>query len=94
MRLVPAPGWVVLELEDTAYKGTLVIPDTAKDAPSRGIVTAVGPPKDPAIPSHTFVGEKVLFPKYSGADVEFDGKKYLVLAESEIICYIEEDGNG
>jgi chaperonin GroES len=89
-RLRPAPGWIILELEEAKYEGKLIIPETAKDAPIAGRVISVGPPKSDDDPHETKVGDKVLFPKYSGSDVEWEGKKYLLLADSEVICYIEE----
>lgn len=91
MSLRPAAGWVILELEESKYTGSLIIPETAKDAPSTGKVIAVGPPLDDQDPHETKVGDRVLFPKYSGSDVEWDGKKLLILRDSEIICYIEEE---
>jgi chaperonin GroES len=89
-QLRPAAGWVLLELEDSKYEGKLIIPDTAKDAPITGKVTAVGPPKSDDDPHEAKVGDRVLFPKYAGSDVEWEGKKYLLLSAGEIICYVEE----
>lgn len=90
MSLRPAPGWVILELEESKYTGSLIIPETAKDAPSSGKVIAFEP-DDEAEKPHTQVGDRVLFPKYSGSDVEWEGRKLLILKETEIICYITEE---
>ena len=98
-KLFPARDWVLLELEDTKYQGTLVIPDTAKDAPQIGTVIAVGPglPGTPDAPYDfdtllTKPGDRVMFTKYSGADIEWEGKDLLLVRESEIICYIKKEG--
>lgn len=103
-KLRPARDYVILEFEEVKERtrsGLLYIPDTAKDAPSIGTVVAVGPGEydeskgSPGtefcfIPLLTKVGERVLFSKYSGHDIEWDGKPLLIVRESEIISYIEE----
>lgn len=101
-QIIPARDWVLLELEESKYAGALIIPETAKDAPSIATVVAVGPgtPGESynfddfgvpiPIPLLTKVGDKVLFAKYSGADIEWEGKKRLLVRESEIIAYIKE----
>jgi len=94
--LAPARDYIILKLEETKYTGSLIIPESAKDAPSIGIVTHVGPgpwSSDMSEPEMlmTKVGDRVLFAKYSGADFEWKGEKLLLLRESEIICYIVDD---
>jgi chaperonin GroES len=90
-KLYPARDYVIIELEEQADKrGHLYIPETAKDAPMAGFVTAVGPGTEEEHPTAK-VGDKVLFARYSGADLEWEGKKLLLIRESEIICYIKED---
>src|SRR4051812_34512394 len=99
--LQPARDYVIIELEEAKYAGTLIIPDPIKDAPVSGIVTHVGPghevrataPHEVTFfdPLLTKVGDHVLFNKYSGSDIEWEGKKLLLTRESEIICYIQEE---
>ena len=100
----PARDWLLLDMKESKYEGTLIIPETAKDAPSVGEVIAVGPglPEDirdiPLDSPHPYmiskVGDQVLFAKYSGAEIEWEGKKLLLVRESEIIAYIKEGVDG
>jgi chaperonin GroES len=89
-KLFPALDWTVLELEDAKYAGTLIIPDSAMEAPKSGVVVAVGPGKK-GESMLTKVGDRVLFPQYSGLEVEWEGKKLLCLREPDITCYIKEE---
>lgn len=82
-----------LEEEKTTKSG-IVIPDTAdKERPTRGKVVAVGPgkrnDKGEVSPMSVKVGDLVLFKKYGPDEVEFDGKKYLVGDEDDILAIIE-----
>jgi len=74
-------------------KGGIIIPDTAKEKPSQGEVTAVGPGgRDEAgklIPIDIKVGDRVLFGKWSGTEVKLDGVEYLIMKESDIMGVIE-----
>lgn len=90
--LYPARDYVMIEMEEKKYAGNLHIPDSAKDAPVSGTVTAVGPGTPEDGPLLTKVGDKVIFAKYSGADLEWEGKQLLLIRESEIICYIKQEG--
>ena len=77
-----------LEGEDKT-KGGIIIPDTAKEKPSQGEVTAVGPGgRDEAgklIPIDIKVGDRVLFGKWSGTEVKLDGDELLIMKESDIM---------
>lgn len=82
-----------LEEEKTTKSG-IVIPETAdKERPTRGKVVAVGPGKKDddgdVIPMSVKVGDVVLFKKYGPDEVEFEGKKYLVGDEDDILAIIE-----
>jgi chaperonin GroES len=70
-------------------KGGIIIPDTAKEKPSQGEVTAVGPGgRDEAgklIPIDIKVGDRVLFGKWSGTEVKLDGEELLIMKESDIM---------
>src|SRR6201995_3343141 len=75
-------------------KGGIIIPDTAKEKPSQGEVTAVGPGgRDEAgklIPIDIKVGDRVLFGKWSGTEIKLDGEELLIMKESDIMGVIEE----
>jgi len=75
------------EMETT--KGGIIIPDTAKEKPQEGEVIAVGSGKrDDEGKIHKLevkAGDRVLFGKYSGTEVKFDGDEYVVLREDEIL---------
>jgi chaperonin GroES len=71
--------------EKTAFG--IIIPDTAKEKPQRGIVVAAGPGKKDE-PTTVKVGDTVLYGKYSGTDISHDGKDYLIMRESDILAII------
>jgi chaperonin GroES len=84
---------VVKRLEgETKTKGGIIIPDTAKEKPIEGRVVAVGNGKilknGTARPLEVKVGDVVLFGKYSGTEVKFDGTDYLVVKEDDIFAVI------
>ena len=70
-------------------KGGIIIPDSAKEKPSQGEITAVGPGgRDEAgklIPIDVKVGDRVLFGKWSGTEVKLDGDELLIMKESDIM---------
>jgi chaperonin GroES len=71
--------------------GSLYIPDSAKEKPHEGIVEAVGPGQkqgDKTTPLEVKKGDKVLYGKYSGTEVKFDGQEYLIIRESDILAVI------
>lgn len=80
----------VLVLPDEAEQKTaagIIIPDTAKEKPMRGKVVAVGKgTKDHEMTVK--VGDAVLYGKYSGTEVEFDGTKYMIMKEGDIYAII------
>ncbi|QOG23467.1 co-chaperone GroES [Bradyrhizobium sp. SEMIA] len=75
-------------------KGGIIIPDTAKEKPSQGEITAVGPGgRDEAgklIPVDLKVGDRVLFGKWSGNEVVLDGQDLLIMKESDILGVLTE----
>ena len=87
-RIVVAP---IEEEEITA--GGIVLPETAKEKPQKGEILAVGPgERDDSgerIPMDVKVGDKVLFAKYSGTEIKLDGKKLLILRESDLLAIVE-----
>ena len=74
-------------------KGGIIIPDTAKEKPAEGKVTAVGNGKlgddGKRIPLEVKKGDKILFGKYSGTEVKIEGKEYLIMREDDILGVIE-----
>ncbi|MDR1103813.1 MAG: co-chaperone GroES [Endomicrobium sp.] len=74
-------------------KGGIIIPDTAKEKPQEGEVVAVGKGKKTEdgkiIALDLKVGDKVLYGKYSGTEVKFDDKEYLIMSQDDILGIIE-----
>lgn len=77
-----------IEQEEVTASG-IVLPETAKEKPQQGKILAAGPgdrnDKGERIPMDVKVGDTVLFAKYSGTEVKMDGKKLLILRESDIL---------
>jgi chaperonin GroES len=76
----PAPA-------DEKTKGGIIIPDTAKEKPQRGEVVAVGPGKENYKMTVT-AGDIVLYGKYAGQEITFEGVDYLILREEEILVVL------
>jgi len=96
MNLRPLGDHVVvkpLEAEDKT-SGGIILPDTAKEKPTRGEVIAVGHGKvlpngkrvDPLVKK----GDKVIYGRYSGTDVKLDGTEYKIVTESDILAVVEK----
>ena len=67
--------------------GGIIIPDTAKEKPLQGEVVAIGNgTKDEEMGLH--VGDQVLYGKYSGTELEHDGKKYLIMRQSDVLAVL------
>ena len=79
--------------EEETTKGGIIIPDTAKEKPQEGKVIAVGKGKvldDGKIqPLDVKKGNRVLFSKYSGTEVNIDGEEHLIMREDDILGVIE-----
>ena len=85
----PLADRVVIEPKEAETKTAsgLYIPDTAKEKPQQGIVAAAGPgKKDEAM--EVKVGDVVLYGKYAGTEVTVDGKKYLIVRQSDILAIL------
>ncbi len=65
----------------------IIIPDTAKEKPQRGIVVAVGPGKKDE-PTTVKVGDTVLYGKYAGTELAVEGKDYLIMKEPDIFAIL------
>ena len=67
--------------------GGIIIPDTAKEKPQKGTVVAVGSGKKDE-PMTVKVNDQVLYGKYSGTELEHDGKKYLIMRQSDVLAVL------
>ena len=80
-----------LEQEDIT-PGGIVLPETAKEKPQKGTVLAIGPgdrdDDGKRIPMDVAIGDIVLYAKYAGTEVKVDGKKLLILKESDILAIV------
>lgn len=76
----PAPA------EETT-RGGIIIPDTAKEKPQRGEVIAVGPGKEGNLMT-VQVGDTVLYGKYSGQELQYEGEDYLIMREDDILVVL------
>ena len=91
----PLGGRVLIEPleQDEITPGGIILPETAKEKPQEGKILAIGPgerdDEGKRIVMDVKVGDKVLFAKYSGTEVKMDGKKLLILRESDILGIIE-----
>lgn len=68
-------------------KGGIIIPDTAKEKPQRGEVIAVGPGKDDNKMT-VAVGDIVLYGKYAGQEITFEGTDYLIMREDDVLIIL------
>lgn len=67
--------------------GGIIIPDTAKEKPQRGTVVAAGPGKKDE-PMTVKTGDTILYGKYAGTEISFEGVDYLIMRESDILAII------
>ena len=91
MKLVPLEDRVVVKLMEQEEKTVsgIVLPDTAKEKPTKGKVMATGPGKyddnGKLIPMPVSKGDVVVFAKYAGTEIKLDGEDYLVLRATALI---------
>jgi len=93
MNIKPLLNWVVVKPleEKEVKKGSIIIPDTAKERPVQGEVMAAGPGKTEdgkLVPMSVKKGDKILYGKYSGTEVTVDDVEYLIIKESDIFAII------
>ena len=94
MKLVPLFDRVVLKqiLAEETTKSGIVLPGQAKEKPQQAEVIAVGPGgavDGKEIKMQVKVGDKVIYSKYSGTDVELDDEKYVIVKQNDILAVIE-----
>ena len=96
MKIRPLQDRVIVKRvdEEEKSKGGIIIPDTAKEKPQEGKVVAVGKGKasdDGKItPLDVKVNDRILFGKYSGTEINFDGDEHLIMREEDILGVIEK----
>ena len=95
MKLRPLQDRILVQRveEETTTKGGIIIPDTAKEKPAEGKVTAVGNGKigedGKRVALEVKKGDRILFGKYSGTEVKVDGQEYLIMREEDVLGIIE-----
>jgi len=95
LNMKPLGNRVVVEPieEEEMTAGGIVLPETAKEKPQKGTILAVGPgdrdENGKRIEMDVKKGNTVLFAKYSGTDIKVDGKKLLIMRESDILAIVE-----
>ena len=95
LKLKPLGGRVIVEPieQEEMTAGGIILPETAKEKPQEGKILAAGPgdrdEDGERIPMEVQIGDKVLYAKYSGTEVKLDGKKLLILRESDILAIVE-----
>jgi len=96
MKIRPLYDRVVVKRieEESAMQGGLHIPDSAKEKPQEGEVTAVGKGKrlenGTLVALDVQVGDRILFGKYSGNDIKLDGEEYMIMREDEILGILDK----
>ncbi|MGI6119441.1 MAG: co-chaperone GroES [Desulfosporosinus sp.] len=79
-----------LPMEEKTKSG-IIMPDTAKEKPQEGIIVAVGPgkmEKGERVALDVKLNDRVIYSKYAGTEVKYDGEEYLILKESDILAII------
>ena len=96
MKLKPLDDRVVIEIKEELEEknvGGIIIPDTAKEKPQIGEIIAVGSGKmnneGKIIPLSLKVGDKILYSKYGGTEIDIEDKKYLIVSRSDILAIIK-----
>jgi chaperonin GroES len=78
--------------EEQKTSGGIIIPDTAKEKPQEGRVIAVGNGKvtdeGKVIPLEVAVGDRILFGKYSGSEINLDGEEHLIIREDDVLAVL------
>src|SRR6516225_3399821 len=94
INLRPLSDRVVVEPSegDEVTAGGIFLPETAKEKPQQGTIVAVGPGRTEdgkLIKMDVSVNDKVLYAKYAGTEIKLNGKKVLILKESDILAVVE-----
>lgn len=95
LNLKPLGSRVVVEPleENDVTAGGIVLPETAKEKPQKGVVLSVGPgdrdDEGKRIPMDVAVKDTVLFAKYGGTEIKYEGKKLLILREADLLAIVK-----
>jgi chaperonin GroES len=95
MKIRPLQDRIIVKRteEEETTKGGLIIPDTAKEKPQEGKVTAVGKGKvgddGKVLPLDVKAGDLVLFGKYAGTEIKIDGEEHLIMREDDLLGVVE-----
>lgn len=76
------------EEEEARTSSGLYLPETAKEKPQKGVVVAIGDEEEDI---KVKVGQKVLFPKYTGTEIKIDGVEHLIMDADDILAIVEEE---
>ena len=96
MKIRPLQDRVIVKRveEDEKTKGGIIIPDSAKEKPQEGKVTAAGPGKvaddGKKIPMGVKKGDRVLFSRYAGTEIKIEEEEHLIMREDDILGVIEK----
>ncbi len=81
---------IVQRVEESTQAGSIIIPDSAKEKPQQGKVIAAGngryTDEGARVPLDVKAGDTILFGKYSGQEIKFDGQEYLVMREEDVLA--------
>ncbi|RPJ00684.1 MAG: co-chaperone GroES [Deltaproteobacteria bacterium] len=95
MKIKPLHDRIIVKRleEEEKTKGGIIIPDTAKEKPIEGRVVAVGDGKvkedGTKLPMEVKAGDRVLFAKYGGTEVNIDGEEHLMMKEDDVLAIVE-----
>ena len=95
MKLRPLQDRILVKRVEEAQKtkGGIIIPDSAKEKPAEGKVVAVGNGKlnedGKRIPLEIKKGDRILFSKYGGTEVEIDGEEHLIMREDDVLGVVD-----
>jgi chaperonin GroES len=89
LSVTPLPDRVIVKAAAAEEKtaGGIIIPDTAKEKPQRGVVVAVGTGKKDE-PMTVKVGDNVLYGKYAGTEIQIEGQDLLIMRESDLLAIV------
>ena len=96
MNIKPLGDRILIKREEAEEitAGGIIIPDTAKDKPSKGVVISVGEgarnEKGKLVKMTLKAGDKVYFTKWGGTEVKLNGEELLIMKESDVLAIIEE----
>lgn len=79
---------LVLPIEgESQTPGGVLLPETAKEKPQQGTIEAIGDSEEMA--TDLKVGDRVLYPKYTGTEIKFEGKTYLLMNEDDVLARVK-----